>query len=65
MNKFIPIIFILIAGGIFFLYVNPTYTTTTKGLKSEVQDLNSALTTAKQFQKEQARLVTERESLPS
>lgn len=63
MNRFIPIIFILVAGAVFFLYVNPTYTGKTKELQREVKDLQSTIAKAKQFQAEQTRLVTERESL--
>ena len=63
MNRLVSIILILGAIGIFFGYVNPTYTGNIKVLNSEMEDLDVALATAKKFKEEQARLVSEREQI--
>jgi len=63
MNRLVSIILILGAVGIFFGYVNPTYTGNIKVLNSEMKDLDVALATAKKFKEEQARLVGEREKI--
>jgi len=64
MNRLVSIILILGAIGIFFGYVNPTYSGPVKALQDEVDNLNTALETAVKFREEQARLVAERERIP-
>lgn len=64
MNRLVSIILILGAVGIFFGYINPTFTGPVKGLQAEIQNLDNALATAIKFREEQTRLVQEREQIP-
>lgn len=64
MNRLVSIILILGAVGIFFGYINPTYSGPVRTLQAEVRDLNTALDTAVKFREEQARLVAERAQIP-
>ena len=64
MNRLVSIILILGAVGIFFGYVNPTYSGPVRVLQGEIQSLDAALETAVQVRQEQARLTQERASIP-
>lgn len=64
MNRLVSIILILGAVGVFFGYINPTYTGQVRSLEQEIKNLDSALATAVKFREEEARLVQERENIP-
>lgn len=63
MNRLVSIILILGAIGVFFGYVNPTYSENIKTLQSEIKSLDTALDTAGKFKAEQTRLIEEREKI--
>lgn len=65
MSKFIPILCLVIAGGIFFGYINPTVTGNIATLNQEVAKYDSALAAAKRFEQKQAQLTTAQKNLPA
>ncbi len=64
MTRLLPILFILIAIGLFFGYVNPTYTGPVAELREEIRSYDNALAAAKQFQEKEQQLIAARSSLP-
>ena len=57
MDKLIPILCILVAGGIFFGYINPAVTGTISEIQDEISKYDSALEAADRFKDKQAQLV--------
>lgn len=49
MKSLIPILFVVIAVGIFFAYINPTYTSL-KSVRAEVRTYDQALTRSRELQ---------------
>lgn len=64
MTRLLPIVFILIAVGLFFGYVNPTYTGPVAELREEIHSYDNALTAAKQFQEKEQKLIEARSAIP-
>lgn len=64
MNRILPIVLILIAVGLFFGYVNPTYTGPVAQLKSEIKSYDSALAAAKQFKAKEEQLKAMKSAIP-
>lgn len=63
MSRLIPILFILAAAGLFFGYIQPTYTGSVAALQSEIDEIDTALSAAQQFKTKEVQLKAERESL--
>jgi hypothetical protein len=59
-GRLIPFVLILIAAGLFFGYVNPTYTGEIASLKTEIAGYDSALSAANDFTKKEDQLEAER-----
>lgn len=54
---------ILLAGGLFFWYINPTYTGAITTLNGQIHKYDSALAAAKEFKAKEARLLSERAAI--
>lgn len=64
-SRVLPIVLILIAIGLFAGYINPVYATKIIPLKAEIQQYDSTLAAAADFNKKEAQLATERNSIPT
>jgi Tfp pilus assembly protein PilO len=64
-HRILPIVALLIAGGLFFGYVHPTYTGKVATLSQEIQTLDGALSAAKRFQAKESELAAEKAQLPA
>ena len=65
MSRIFPILALLLAIGIFFGYVNPTYKGSIATQKQEIKNYDSALAAADRFKKKEAQLATERAQIPA
>jgi len=63
MQKLLPIVLVIAAIGLFFVYTSPTYTGPVAEARLEVQSLDSALDAARAFTDREAELVAERDAL--
>ncbi len=63
-EKFVPVLCVAIAGGIFFGYINPTVTGQITEVNQEIAKYDSALQAAKLFQDKAAQLTREKQALP-
>lgn len=63
--RLLPIVLILIAAGLFFGYVNPTYTGQIASLKGEIASYDAALAAAQSFSDKEAQLAQERSAIPA
>jgi len=64
-QRFLPVLLIVVAVGIFFAYTNPTYTGAITDARTEVQSLDSALEAAEAFTDRENQLERERLALPT
>ncbi len=64
MSRILPILFVLIAIGLFFGYVNPTYTGDVAVIRAEIAGYDGALDAAKKFAEKKDELKRERNSIP-
>lgn len=64
MSRLLPILLILAAVGLFFGYINPTYTGSIASLRGDIASYDSALAASKQFSEKEAELAQERNSIP-
>lgn len=64
MSRILPIILVLIAIGLFFGYVNPTYTGDVAVIRGEIAGYDAALDAAKKFVDKKDELVRERNLIP-
>lgn len=64
-TRFLPIVFILIAVGVFFGFVHPRYSVNVHDLRAEIAGYDSALTAARAFEAKQAALMEERNAIPA
>ena len=64
-QRFLPVLLIIIAVGVFFAYTNPTYTGPVANAKLEVQSLDSALAAADAFEDRENELERQRLALPA
>ncbi|HYD93192.1 MAG TPA: hypothetical protein VEB18_01905 [Candidatus Paceibacterota bacterium] len=62
-SRVLPVILILAALGIFFGYVNPTYSGEVKTLQSEIRSYDAALRAASEFREKEAQLTLERNGI--
>ncbi len=65
MSKALPIVLLLIAGGIFAGYVHPTVTKDIAAARAEVKKYDAALTAAARYEQKQTQLATEQQALPT
>jgi hypothetical protein len=65
MTRLIPILALLLAGALFFFYINPTYTGQIAQAKNQIASYNSALAAASQFNQKESQLMTEENAIPS
>ncbi len=63
-SRIVPIILVLIAIGLFFGYINPTYTGQVATLRSEIASYDGALAAATKFGKKEKELLAQRDALP-
>lgn len=64
-NRIIPIIVLIAAVALFFLYINPTWTGSIASTKAEITNYESALNAANQYQMKQAELMKEKNAISS
>ncbi len=64
MSKALPILFLLIAGGIIAGYVHPTVTGDIAAATVEIKKYDAALKAAARYEQKQAQLATEQQALP-
>jgi len=64
-SRILPVLLILIAIGLFFGYVNPTYTGAVAALRTEIQGYDAALAAADKFAEKERALLAERNSIPA
>lgn len=64
-SRIIPILFILIAVGLFFGYINPTYTGKIAELDAEIAGYENALAAADRFAEKESELLLQREGIPT
>ena len=63
-SRTLPIILIIVAGGLYFTYISPTYTNKIIPLKAEIAQSNEALAAAEDFKQKEAQIATERAAIP-
>jgi Tfp pilus assembly protein PilO len=62
-NRIIPILALLVAAGIFFVYVNPTWTGSIAAAKAAIANDDQALVTANQYTAQQNELASARNAI--
>jgi hypothetical protein len=62
-GRIFPVVILLIAAGIFFSYVHPTYTEDIAKLRTTIQGYDKALSAAKIFGEKQAALLAEQNAI--
>lgn len=65
MSRILPVVFLLIAVGLFFGYINPTYTGKVAQLRAEIASYDGALVAAENYNAKKNQLIAERESIPT
>lgn len=63
-SRILPVIILLVAIGLFFAYVHPTYTGSVAELRSEIASYDAALKAAEAYREKEAELIAERSALP-
>jgi Tfp pilus assembly protein PilO len=63
-SRIVPVVLILIAFGLFFGYINPTYSGKIGALNAEIQSLDAALEAAERFSEKESELLIERDQIP-
>jgi Tfp pilus assembly protein PilO len=63
-QRILPVIIIVVALGLFFAYVHPTYTGSVALLNAEIQGYDDALVAAEEYSKKEAELVGQRSAIP-
>ena len=64
MARVVPIVFLLLAGGIFFGYIHPTFTGVIAVSNEKVKGLDAALVAAKRYEQKIAELGEDLKKLP-
>ena len=64
-GRLLPFVTILIAVGLFFGYINPTYTGSVAAERAEIASYDNALAAAEAFAKKENDLLAERNSVPA
>lgn len=62
-SRIVPVVLILIAFGLFFGYVNPTYTQSVLPLRAEIAGYDSALAASKEFKEKESELEAQKAAL--
>lgn len=65
MNRLMPFVFILLALGLFFGYIRPTWDGQIAQDKADIASYDAALTAASNFTDNQSKLEAERDAIPS
>jgi hypothetical protein len=65
MTRILPILFILIAIGLFFFYIEPTWNGPIAQAKQQVASYDSALAAASTFTQKENQLLAEQNSIPA
>lgn len=63
-SRIIPVLLVLIAVGLFFGYVHPTYGENVAALRAEIRGYDAALRAANAFAEKEAYIARERASIP-
>jgi len=63
-GRILPIFVLLLAGGIFFAYIHPTYTGAVAIQRAKLKSYDSALAAAQTFRQKESELVQRQEALP-
>ncbi len=64
MTRFLPIVGILIALGLFVGYIHPTYTGDVAAARAQVKSYDNALAAARAFAEKEGELLSEKSALP-
>lgn len=64
MSRFLPIVFLGIALGLFFGYIHPTVTGSIAATQKEISQYDKALAAATRFDQKQTQLATDMQALP-
>ena len=64
-SRALPVILIIIAVGLYFTYISPTYTQKILPLKEEIARSDAALAAAEEFKQKEAQITTERSAIPA
>lgn len=64
-SRILPVVIILIALGLFFGYVHPTYTGSVAELRTEIRSYDSALEAADAYREREAELLAEKNAIPA
>ncbi|MDR3547772.1 MAG: hypothetical protein P4M11_05825 [Candidatus Pacebacteria bacterium] len=64
-SRILPILFLVIAAGLLFGYVNPTYTGQIADAKQQIASYDSALVAASQFNQKQNQLIAQENAIPA
>ncbi len=64
-TRILPALVLLIAIGLFFGYISPTYATKIEPLQGQIKQYNSTLAAAADFQKKEAQLAADRNAIPA
>lgn len=62
-NRLIPLFLVVLAGGIFLAYIQPTYSGSITALQSEINELDDALIASRNFKDKELELTRERSAL--
>ena len=65
MSRILPVVFVLIAGAIFFGYIHPTVLGSIADTNKEIKQYDGALQAAKRFEQKQTQLALEQKALPA
>lgn len=65
MSRALPVILIIIAVGLYFTYISPTYTNKILPLKAEIARSDAALVAADDFKQKEAQITNERSAIPA
>ncbi|KND51376.1 MAG: putative pilO [Parcubacteria bacterium C7867-001] len=63
-SRILPFLTVLVAVGVFFGYINPTYTGPVAELRDRIHDYDQALAAAAEFKEREAQLLAERNNIP-
>ena len=64
MSRILPVVLFLIALGLFFGYINPTYTGSIASLRAEIASYDGALVAARNYEAKKEQLISERNLIP-
>jgi hypothetical protein len=62
-NRIVPLLFIIIAIAVFFVYTDPTYSKDVQSLRDEIRSVGNARSAAEKFRQTEAQLIQERDTV--